>query len=188
MKYTFEWPSSANEVYVTGTFDNWSKSVLLNEENGKFSKTLSLPDEKVFYKFVVDGNWVLSSAKVETDADGIANHVLYPEDIKSAEPVDSEDRLSRTRTHETEASQFTSISFPASHGDAVQTQASGSPALIDADIDDMSSSTQVTLDGADDSSITLNSDSPQNRAQNARSNASGGARGGVLSKFKSLFR
>lgn len=114
------------------------------------------------------------------------NHVLYPEDMRAVES-ESEDHLSRTRTHETGASQFTSISYPVS-GDATHTQASESPALIDADIDDMSSSTQVTLDGADDSSITLNSDSPQTRAQNARSSAAGATRGGVLSKFRSLFR
>ena len=43
----------AEEVYATGTFDNWSKSLKLDKTvNNTFEKTLALPHtgEKIFYK------------------------------------------------------------------------------------------------------------------------------------------
>lgn len=46
-------PHPANEVYVTGTFDNWSRSVKLEKTaDGAFSKEVELPDTnaKVHYK------------------------------------------------------------------------------------------------------------------------------------------
>lgn len=41
----------AEEVYVTGTFDDWTKSVKLEKEDGVFQKTVDLkPSEKIYYK------------------------------------------------------------------------------------------------------------------------------------------
>lgn len=42
----------AEEVYVTGTFDNWTKSVKLDKEGSVFQKTVQLenPSEKIYYK------------------------------------------------------------------------------------------------------------------------------------------
>lgn len=42
----------ADEVYVTGTFDNWAKSVRLNKVGTAHEKTVELPksDEKILYK------------------------------------------------------------------------------------------------------------------------------------------
>ena len=40
----------ANEVFVTGTFDDWSRSVKLEKEDGVFMKTVELPKTKVQYK------------------------------------------------------------------------------------------------------------------------------------------
>ncbi len=42
----------ASEVFVTGTFDNWSKSAKLEKVGDGFEKTVTLPDasEKIFYK------------------------------------------------------------------------------------------------------------------------------------------
>ena len=42
----------AEEVYVTGTFDNWEKSVQLDKVGSSFEKTVPLPDttDKIFYK------------------------------------------------------------------------------------------------------------------------------------------
>ncbi|KAF2087761.1 carbohydrate-binding module family 48 protein, partial [Saccharata proteae CBS 121410] len=76
----------ANEVYVTGSFDDWAKSVKLERQgdSGSFAKTVELPksDEKVLYKFVVDGNWTTSAqAPQEDDGHGIYNNVLHPNDI-----------------------------------------------------------------------------------------------------------
>lgn len=82
--YTFKWEHPASEVYVTGTFDNWSKSTKLDQEGLVFSKRVEVPVEKIYYKFVVDGNWVIDNcAPVETEDSGVQNNVLLPTDISS---------------------------------------------------------------------------------------------------------
>lgn len=42
----------AEEVYVTGTFDNWSKSEKMEKVDDIFEKSVELPDssEKIYYK------------------------------------------------------------------------------------------------------------------------------------------
>lgn len=44
---------AATEVYVTGTFDDWAKSVKLDKKDGsRFEKLVELPqvEENVYYK------------------------------------------------------------------------------------------------------------------------------------------
>ncbi|KAL1792626.1 hypothetical protein ACET3X_009133 [Alternaria dauci] len=89
-KYTFTWEHSANEVFVTGTFDDWRKTVKLEKEDGIFKKTVELPKTHTQYKFVVNGNWCTNdSARTEDDGHGIINNVLLPEDIVDEEPVNT---------------------------------------------------------------------------------------------------
>ena len=40
----------ANDVFVTGTFDDWLKTVRLEKENGVFRKTVELPKKYTQYK------------------------------------------------------------------------------------------------------------------------------------------
>ncbi|KAK9323007.1 hypothetical protein V1517DRAFT_113492 [Lipomyces orientalis] len=91
--YTFNWPADppAEEVYVTGSFDNWSKSAPLAQNlDGSWSVSIPLPSEKIAYKFVVDNNWVIDpSAKTETDASGITNNVLDLDDMTVASTASS---------------------------------------------------------------------------------------------------
>ncbi|GAB7358616.1 hypothetical protein MBLNU230_g3846t1 [Neophaeotheca triangularis] len=84
--YTFRWEHPAKEVYVTGTFDNWGKTVKLDENNGVFQKTVELPSEdKIFYKFVADDVWNTDhSAQTEPDAEGNVNNVLYPGNLSTS--------------------------------------------------------------------------------------------------------
>ncbi|KAH8725935.1 kinase-like domain-containing protein [Phaeosphaeriaceae sp. PMI808] len=63
--FTFRWPGPAQEVYVTGTFDNWSKSVKLEEVNGIFTKTVSLPQAYTVFQYIVDGIESLQSWETE---------------------------------------------------------------------------------------------------------------------------
>nr|POE56232.1 5'-amp-activated protein kinase subunit beta-2 [Quercus suber] len=82
--YTFRWEHPADEVYVTGTFDNWSKSVKLDKKDFIHEKTVDLPSigEKIFYKFVADGDWKYDhTGKTEADHEGNLNNVLYPSDL-----------------------------------------------------------------------------------------------------------
>ncbi|KAF2458627.1 hypothetical protein BDY21DRAFT_378416 [Lineolata rhizophorae] len=88
VSYTFKWGKPASEVLVTGTFDDWAASVKLDKESdSSFSKTVDLPDdkEKIFYKYVVDGNWVAdSTAPSETDDHNNTNNVLSVSSLKAA--------------------------------------------------------------------------------------------------------
>lgn len=82
--FVFKWEHPASEVYVTGTFDNWSKSEKLIKTGDVFAKDVTLPSaaEKIYYKFVVDGNWVTDhTAPQEDDADGNLNNVLTTDRI-----------------------------------------------------------------------------------------------------------
>ncbi|KAK5661683.1 hypothetical protein OQA88_9783 [Cercophora sp. LCS_1] len=79
-------PHNAEEVYVTGTFDNWSKSEQLERVGDRFEKTVKLPNaaEKILYKFVVDGNWTTDhTAPQEKDHEGNENNVLFLKDMST---------------------------------------------------------------------------------------------------------
>lgn len=81
-KYTFTWEHEAQTVFVTGTFDDWRKTVELELKDGVFQKSVELPKTHTQYKFVVDGNWCTNdSARKEDDGNGIVNNVLLPDDI-----------------------------------------------------------------------------------------------------------
>ncbi|KAK2019064.1 hypothetical protein LZ32DRAFT_653248 [Colletotrichum eremochloae] len=82
--YKFTWAHPAEEVYVTGTFDNWTKSEKLEKVGDSFEKTVTLPDasQKIYYKFVVDNNWITDhTAPQEPDHEGNVNNFLTPDQI-----------------------------------------------------------------------------------------------------------
>ncbi|KAF2399551.1 hypothetical protein EJ06DRAFT_557351 [Trichodelitschia bisporula] len=84
--YTFKWEHpEAKEVFVTGSFDDWTKSVTLERNHdGVFEKKVDFPleEKKITYKFVVDGKWIHNhTAACETDEHGNVNNVLYLQDI-----------------------------------------------------------------------------------------------------------
>ncbi|KAH8670799.1 hypothetical protein BX600DRAFT_509547 [Xylariales sp. PMI_506] len=88
--FVFKWEHPASEVYVTGTFDNWTKSEKLDKVGEHFEKDVTLKDasQKIYYKFVVDGNWVTDhTAPKEADEEGNENNVLTPERIVTEAPA-----------------------------------------------------------------------------------------------------
>ncbi|KAK7746364.1 Cruciform DNA binding protein [Cytospora paraplurivora] len=91
VSYTFKWPHAGEEVYVTGTFDNWSKSEKMEKVGDKlFEKSVDLPDssDKIYYKFVVDGTWTTNPTDShELDEGGNENNVLTPETILRSFPA-----------------------------------------------------------------------------------------------------
>jgi len=89
--FLFRWEHPAEDVHVTGTFDNWTKSVELKKGDTGFEKLVSLPSstDKILYKFVIDGTWIHDhTAKIETDHEGNINNVLFPEDLGPAIPME----------------------------------------------------------------------------------------------------
>ncbi|KAK5057587.1 hypothetical protein LTR84_011587 [Exophiala bonariae] len=89
--FVFKWPHpNANDVHVTGTFDDWSKSEQLNKVGDTWEKEVDLSeaDKKILYKFVVDDIWTIdTTAPQEDDGHGNLNNVLYPDQIKSKAAV-----------------------------------------------------------------------------------------------------
>lgn len=91
--FVFKWNHPASEVYVTGTFDNWSKSEKLEKVGDIFEKEVTLGDahtaKKIYYKFVVDGNWTTDhTAPQENDESGNLNNFLTPDRIiKNSTPA-----------------------------------------------------------------------------------------------------
>ncbi|KAL6906697.1 carbohydrate-binding module family 48 protein [Trichoderma evansii] len=88
--YTFKWEHPAEEVFVTGTFDNWTKSEQLPKEGDVFQKTVTLKDasQKIYYKYVVDGDWTVNeSSPKEADHEGNVNNFITPEDILKSDPA-----------------------------------------------------------------------------------------------------
>lgn len=87
--FVFKWEHDASEVYVTGTFDGWTKSEKLIQTGNVFEKNVTLPSaaEKIYYKFVVDGEWVTDpTAPQEKDASGNLNNVLTTDRIVKHTP------------------------------------------------------------------------------------------------------
>lgn len=82
--FVFKWEHPANEVFVTGTFDDWNKTQKLDKKGDIFEKEVTLPisTDKIYYKFVVDGNWITDhTAPQENDQSGNLNNFLTPERI-----------------------------------------------------------------------------------------------------------
>ncbi|OJD18517.1 hypothetical protein AJ78_01433 [Emergomyces pasteurianus Ep9510] len=81
--------TTANEVYVTGTFDNWARSVKLDRTADGFRKDVPVPvvGGKMLYKFVVDGAWKIDpTALQEDDGHHNTNNVLLRQHIKQLPP------------------------------------------------------------------------------------------------------
>ncbi|UNI15647.1 Cruciform DNA binding protein [Purpureocillium takamizusanense] len=83
--YTFKWEHPAEEAFVTGTFDNWQKTVKLEKRDGVFQQKVDIahPLHKIYYKFVVDNNWTINeSSPHEPDSEGNINNFLTQADLE----------------------------------------------------------------------------------------------------------
>lgn len=84
----FVWPYGGNNVYLTGTFDNWQTSIAMtpvneaDSNNRVFEATVDNIDlsKDNAYKFVVDGQWCYDVKKdFVVDASGNVNNIIYAE-------------------------------------------------------------------------------------------------------------
>ena len=53
----FRWEGGGGKVYVSGSFDKWTKKFPLIKSHGDFSTIIELPEGEHQYKFFVDGAW-----------------------------------------------------------------------------------------------------------------------------------
>jgi len=83
------WPhTDANEVIVTGTFDQWSSSLRLSRKPDGFETPVFIPwKDKIAYKFIVDGRWVTNDTEPTEIDHGFVNNVYTaPSKPPMAEP------------------------------------------------------------------------------------------------------
>ncbi|XP_061696060.1 5'-AMP-activated protein kinase subunit beta-2 isoform X3 [Syngnathoides biaculeatus] len=52
------WSGGGKEVYIAGSFNNWSTKIPLNKSHNDFVAILDLPEGEHQYKFFVDGQWL----------------------------------------------------------------------------------------------------------------------------------
>ena len=76
----FTWKHGGSNVVITGSFDNWSQSIIMAKDsvNDMWRKTLLLnPNEQHEFKFIVDGVWRCSlDWETHTDAQGNVNNLI----------------------------------------------------------------------------------------------------------------
>jgi hypothetical protein len=53
----FRWEHGGNNVYITGTFNGWSRRVPMHRSGNDFIYIQSLPKGKHAFKFIVDDEW-----------------------------------------------------------------------------------------------------------------------------------
>lgn len=129
---------------------------------------MDIPREKLYYKFIVDGNWLTSDmSHKENDSSGFQNNVLYPEEYAGA----SEDDKS---------SQFSEISCP-SHYEEIHTPIS--PANGGCQSHDNGTSIQGTI-GDEDNSITTTTN---NFSTTSLTNTLTNTPKGILARLRSFF-
>ncbi|KAL6468180.1 hypothetical protein MHYP_G00238570 [Metynnis hypsauchen] len=71
------WGGGGKEVYIAGSFNNWSTKIPLNKSHNDFVAILDLPEGEHQYKFFVDGQWVHDpSEPVVTSQMGTINNLI----------------------------------------------------------------------------------------------------------------
>ncbi|KAG2461823.1 AAKB2 kinase, partial [Polypterus senegalus] len=71
------WSGGGKEVYIAGSFNNWSTKIPLNKSHNDFVAILDLPEGEHQYKFFVDGQWVHDpSEPVVTSQLGTINNLI----------------------------------------------------------------------------------------------------------------
>ncbi|XP_006005535.1 5'-AMP-activated protein kinase subunit beta-2 [Latimeria chalumnae] len=72
------WPEGGKEVYIAGSFNNWSTKIPLTKSHNDFVAILDLPEGEHQYKFLVDGQWVHDpSEPIVTSQMGTINNLIH---------------------------------------------------------------------------------------------------------------
>ncbi|XP_030258316.1 5'-AMP-activated protein kinase subunit beta-2 [Sparus aurata] len=71
------WGGGGREVYIAGSFNNWSTKIPLNKSHNDFVAILDLPEGEHQYKFFVDGQWVHDASEpIVTSQLGTINNLI----------------------------------------------------------------------------------------------------------------
>lgn len=82
--HEFIWKYGGKEVFLAGTFTNWSPSIQMvpSDPNREYWRALVELDPKKSweFKFIVDGVWRCSlDLSTKTDSNGNTNNIIHPE-------------------------------------------------------------------------------------------------------------
>uniref|UniRef100_A0A8C2JQ72 5'-AMP-activated protein kinase subunit beta-1-like n=1 Tax=Cyprinus carpio TaxID=7962 RepID=A0A8C2JQ72_CYPCA len=73
----FRWNGPGKEIYLSGSFNNWSSKIPLTKSHNNFVAIIDLPEGEHQYKFYVDGHWILDPKEpVVTNKSGVMNNVV----------------------------------------------------------------------------------------------------------------
>lgn len=65
----FRWTGEGQEVFLAGSFDNWSSRIRMVKSHGDFVTIIELPEGTHQYKFLVDGVWKTISTEPQTTSE-----------------------------------------------------------------------------------------------------------------------
>ncbi|XP_026852123.1 5'-AMP-activated protein kinase subunit beta-1a [Electrophorus electricus] len=73
----FRWTGAGKEVYLSGSFNNWTTKIPLARSQNNFVAIVELPEGEHQYKFYVDGQWTHDpSEPVVTSQLGTVNNII----------------------------------------------------------------------------------------------------------------
>lgn len=73
----FRWEHGGQQVFITGTFNNWSKNAEMHRSRNEFTYIADLQRGKHVYKFIVDGEWRFApEQETMADTQGNINNVV----------------------------------------------------------------------------------------------------------------
>jgi len=84
------WKHGGEEVYVSGSYDNWTNKLRLNRSTEDFVAIVELPEGKHEYKFLVDNEWKIdpNEPKVESGKGSLNNYLeVKPSDFEVFEAL-----------------------------------------------------------------------------------------------------
>lgn len=64
---------TAEQVAVSGTWNNWAEDCYMTRDGNEFSYTCSMDQAVYQYKYIVDGEWILDPLNPNTDYDAAGN-------------------------------------------------------------------------------------------------------------------
>jgi 5'-AMP-activated protein kinase, regulatory beta subunit len=80
----FSWAHGGDEVYITGSFNNWSAKIPMHRSHDDFSLILDVPAGAHQYKFIVDGDWRYAPDQATVaDSHGVVNNTITVSSTKN---------------------------------------------------------------------------------------------------------
>jgi 5'-AMP-activated protein kinase regulatory beta subunit len=87
----FRWEHGGRNVYITGTFNGWSKQCPMHRSGNDFTFIANLSRGKHAYKFVVDDEWRFAPDQMTiADVDGNVNNFVDVSDFTPLSDFDSD--------------------------------------------------------------------------------------------------